>query len=403
MNIYLITTLLSSFILTYFSIPPIVRVSNMKQLFDFPNARKLNKVVVPTLGGIAIFIGLMLSSIIFMKGDVNPGSGIRQMLASVIILFFIGLKDDLIVMSARKKLFVQIAVALLLTTAGNFRISHASGLFSLDFINAWISIPLTAVIILFLINAVNLIDGIDGLAGGLTLLFSTFMGIWFSLCGNYNYAVFCLALSGSLIAFLRFNLWGGKNKVFMGDTGSLILGVFVAAIAIKFNELNITAPAQIQFAKAPLIILALLIVPITDTTRVFAIRIWHKQSPFSPDMNHFHHLLIKLRMSHIQASLFLISYTVFFGLLALTFSHSQVNITTGFVSMLSLSYTIVGLLYLKTRSISSPHQVMEKQFSYGKTIQMAPTSPLKGMFSSAHETKPKPVLQVKKNVLQANE
>ena len=403
MNIYLVATFLSSCILTYFAVPPIVRVSNMKQLFDFPNARKLNKVVVPTLGGIAIFIGLMLSSIIFMREEINPGSGIRQLLASVIILFFVGLKDDLIDMPARKKLFVQIAVAFLLTTAGNFRISHAFGLFSLDAIQDWASIPLTAIIILFLINAMNLIDGIDGLAGALTLLFSTFMGIWFSLYGNYNYAVFCLALSGSLIAFLRFNLWGGKNKVFMGDTGSLILGVFVAAVSIKFLNLNITAPVQIQVAKAPLIILALLIVPITDTTRVFAIRIWHKKSPFSPDMNHFHHLLIKLKMSHIQTSLFLVSYTVFFMLLALAFSHSRVNITTGFIFMLSLSYTIVGLLYLKTKSLSSTRHTLEKQFPYGKTIRMAPASSLKGMIASVHESKSKQVLQVKKNALQANE
>jgi len=402
-NIWLFASILTGFALTYLVIPPIVRVSNVKQLFDVPNERKLNKVMVPTLGGVAIFIGLLLTSTVLMRND-NPDSGLRYLFAGVIIMFFVGLKDDLVILSARKKLAIQILATLILVVLGHFRITNPYGLFSLYQLDNWISIPLSVMVILFLMNALNLIDGIDGLAAGISLLVTTALGIWFSLCGHINYAIPCMALCGSLIAFLRFNLWGGKNKIFMGDTGSLVLGIFISAMTIKFNEVNAAAPANFQFAQAPLIAMALVIVPVTDTLRVFAIRIWHKRSPFSPDMNHFHHLLIKSGLSHIQATCFLIIYTTSFVVIALAFSHFQINITGRFTLLLALSFSCVGLIYLITRRVTLAKLIIENKKLQVKIIRLQTQPSLSNILASDSDDKEKPYYHTveKRTVLQMN-
>ncbi|HKJ41663.1 MAG TPA: MraY family glycosyltransferase [Sunxiuqinia sp.] len=344
MNIALLSNIITSFFLTYLSIPTIVKVSNAKNLMDVPDHRKLNKTVVPTLGGIAIFIGLTLSSMLFLPEKTLPG--LRFLFVGITMMFFIGLKDDILIIAARKKLIVQIVAALILVVMGNFQIHHFYGILDTYYINNWISIPLTTVIVVYLINAMNLIDGIDGLAGSIGLLVSASLGTWFYVAGFIAYGIICTAMAGSLLAYLRYNLWGGKNKVFMGDTGSLILGIFLAAMTIKFNELNIKAPVAMQIKQAPIIALALLIVPITDTLRVFTIRIIQKRSPFSPDMNHIHHLLIKSGLTHIQATSFLVAYTVLFLLIGLTLQN-YLNVTANFLLMLVLSFAMVG--YLKKR------------------------------------------------------
>ncbi|MGD9558775.1 MAG: MraY family glycosyltransferase, partial [Mangrovibacterium sp.] len=218
-----------------------------------------------------------------------------------------------------------------------------------------VSIPLSVLIILFLINAFNLIDGIDGLAGGLAFLASALLGTWFSFAGHVNSAIMCLAFCGSLLAFLYYNLLGGKNKIFMGDTGSLILGVFLAAMTIRFNELNNTAAAHIRFDDAPLFALALMIVPVTDTLRVFTIRLIHGRSPFSPDMNHFHHLLIKLGFSHIRSTCFLLAYTIGFIIVAKTFILLNIGIAISFPLLLGISFMIVGLIYRNSRAHAVVH------------------------------------------------
>ena len=346
MSILLFSNIITSFLITYLAIPPIIRVSNAKHLFDVPNHRKLNKTVVPTLGGISIFIGLTLSSFIFLENTPMPEG--RFLFAAIVMMFFTGLKDDLLIISAKKKLMVQIAASLLLVILGKFRITHTYELASISHLNDWFSIPLSVLIILFVINSINLIDGIDGLAAGVSLLISSVLGGWFYMAGFVNYGIICLALAGSLLAFLRFNLWGGKNKIFMGDTGSLILGILLAAVVIKFNELNFSAPYPFHFNQAPVMALALFIVPVTDTIRIFTIRIYQKKSPFSPDMNHIHHLLIKSGLSHIQASSFLVAYTGLFILMALTME-PYLNITLGFPLLLALSFAMAGIIYKKSK------------------------------------------------------
>lgn len=354
-------SILTSFLVTFFVIPSIVNVSKAKKLFDEPNQRRLNKVVIPTMGGIAIFIGFAISSMLFMEK--NSPHELRYLSVAILMMLFIGIKDDILVIAPAKKMIVQIVAAVILVVAGDFRIEHTYGLFPAEVLHPLVSIPLSVLIILFLINAFNLIDGIDGLAGGLAFLASALLGTWFSFAGHVNSAIMCLAFCGSLAAFLYYNLFGGNNKIFMGDTGSLILGVFLAAMTIRFNELNDTAAAHIRFDRAPLFALALMIVPVTDTLRVFTIRLIHGRSPFSPDMNHFHHLLIKLGLSHIQSTCFLLAYTISFIIAAKTFTVLNIGITISFPLLLAISFLAVGLIYRSSQShavVNLPSETADK-------------------------------------------
>ncbi len=342
-------TVIFSFLFTYLCIPPIVRISQEKHLFDVPNSRKLNKTVVPTLGGISIFIGVTLASILFIGKLSFPE--MRYIIAALIMLFFIGLKDDILVIAPGKKLIIQIAAAAILVVLGGVQIKSLSNLFYLNQISIWISAPLSFILLLFIINSINLIDGIDGLASGITIFISGILGGWFLVAGHLEYAVLSFAITGSVLAFMRFNLWGGENKIFMGDTGSMILGGLLGVLAIKFLSFNISAPESLQIANAPTFILALFIVPVTDTLRVFAIRIYQKRSPFSPDMNHIHHILIKSGMKHLQASGFLILYTSFFVLLNLV-SMNYLSTTLSFIITLATSFSIVGILHKNQKSVN---------------------------------------------------
>ncbi len=360
MSVSIIISIAVSFVITYFTIPQVAHIAREKKLFDEPNSRKLNKKVIPTMGGVGIFAGYTLSSILVMKTQISPE--ISFIYAATLIMLFMGLKDDMIAISAWKKFLIQMGTAGILVTWGNFRIDYLYGLFGIGNLPYWAGISLTFLIFLFLINAFNLIDGIDGLAGGLTCMISGFLGIWFFMTGHMDYAILSGALCGSLIAFLRFNLPEGKNKIFMGDTGSLLLGVIVAALVIKYTNLNLFAPEDLYFAQAPLFALALLIVPATDTLRVFMIRLFKGKSPFTPDMNHIHHLLVKSGLSHPEASSFLILYTLGFLLLAVCLQF-YLPLTLNFFIFLCISFGAVALLAAynrKSKSEQLPKMVVLK-------------------------------------------
>jgi len=335
--IYIIAALGLSFLLTYFAIPPIITVANEKKLFDMPNSRRLNEVAVPMVGGIAIFLGWIVASLLCLQG--NFVNGMQYLFVSMLSMFFIGLKDDIVTIVAWKKFAIQVCAATLLVILGDFRIINTYGFFGVDVLSEWVSIPLSVMLILFITNAINLIDGIDGLSSSLSILASLCLGGGFYLTGAPGYAIVCFALLGSQVAFLRFNLSKGKNRTFMGDTGSLVLGIFLAATAIYFS--NSVEVANLFFISPPVMMLSLFIVPVTDTLRVFFIRVRDNRSPFSPDMNHFHHLLIRSGMTHVQGTCFLIAYTMLFMLLAYLFSYLKMEITISFFLILALSFVAI--------------------------------------------------------------
>ena len=316
---YSLLGFLIGFGLVCFTIPALIRVSFAKHLYDTPNERKASKVVVPTLGGVSIFIGFIISTIIASDGY-NFGE-LKYLIAAVIIMFFIGLKDDLMDISARNKLFAQFVTALILIILGDFRFTNLHGAFGLHEISYASSFVITLFIMIALINAFNLIDGIDGLASGISIVISSVFGTWFLITGHYEYGITSFSLTGTLVAFFLFNVFGKKNKIFMGDTGSLILGVIMVILVIKFNEFNLNKIGPYAILSAPVVSIAILIVPIIDTLRVFFIRLSEKRSPFSPDMNHIHHNFLKLGNSHLSTTSFILLFNIIFIGFAFSLSH----------------------------------------------------------------------------------
>jgi len=297
---YILQSLLIGFVIVSYFIPKIIFISREKKLFDIPNERSANKKITPHLGGIAIFAGFYVSLIVTLNSfDIQLVSSL--LLASV-VMFLIGLKDDLMVLSARKKLFFQLITAMYLVFMAGVRISNLHGILGIYEIDSTASSMLSLLAIVGIVNAYNLIDGIDGLAAGTGILISIVYGALFILSGQMEYGIVSFSLTGSLIAFFFFNVFGKANKIFMGDTGSLLLGIVFAFLTIKF--LDQPGHSQSQLFGSPAIALSIMIVPIVDTIRVMIIRLAHKKSPFSPDMNHIHHHLIRItRNNHLHASL----------------------------------------------------------------------------------------------------
>jgi len=343
------------------TIPPIIKVSIAKHLYDTPNERKVSKTIVPTLGGVAIFIGFILSTIIATDGYIF--NELKYIIAAVIVMFFVGLKDDLMDISANKKLSVEIATACILIWLGNFRFTNLQGAFGLYEINYATSFVLTLFTMIGLINAFNLIDGIDGLASGISIVVSTVFGTWFILAGHPSYGIMCFCLAGSLIGFFIFNVFGKKNKIFMGDTGSLILGAVMVILVIKFNELNINQKVPFAIHAAPVVSIGILIIPVIDTLRVIFIRLAEKRSPFSPDMNHIHHSFLKLGFSHLRTTSFIVLMNILF--IGFTFAfHRILEINNLIISIFTLGFfmaNVPGLIYKWKQS--SLYMVIEKPIS----------------------------------------
>lgn len=318
-----------SFILVNISIPPILRVARAKNLYDVFDERKIHRNLVPPLGGVAIFIGFIVTTILFTDGSIFQP--FRYVAVAMILLFFIGLKDDLIMIPAKKKLAVQVLAALLMITFGNIRISSFHGIFGIDNIHYITSLLFTLFLVLAIVNAYNLIDGIDGLASGLGILAASFFGVWFFLSGNMQYSIMSFALAGSLAGFFLYNVFGHKNKLFMGDTGSLVLGLLVSVMVIQFNEFNIKNTSTMHVIASPSVSFAIIVVPLIDMLRVMIIRISNGKSPFAPDKNHFHHCLLTVIPSHLKVTLIIISINVFIIGLALLLNYFSFHVTLQFL------------------------------------------------------------------------
>lgn len=334
MELYLpvITAFVIAFFLVWRSIPVIVRLSKAKNLYDEPNERRVNKTVVPNLGGVALFIGISIATLLSIHKVAYPD--LRYILASMIILFFVGIKDDILVISARKKLIAQLVSAVILIGPGGIRFTHLHGLFGINEIGYLFSFIISVLAIVAIINAVNLIDGIDGLAAAIGIIATTVFGTSFLLTDHFRTAVICFATTGSLLAFFFYNVFGRTNKIFMGDTGSLILGLLLAVFVVKYNEFTIASGGPVEVF-APVFSAAVISIPLFDMIRVFTLRLFQKKSPFSPDMNHIHHKLLKLGFTHLKSTMVIVLVNLF--LIGFVFVFRSLDMHILLVLLLSLA------------------------------------------------------------------
>lgn len=347
-----IITLLSGFslalIISYMSVRPIVDLSIAKGLVDLPNGRTSHKRPTATLGGIAIFAGFMLSALIFFP--IDSFLALRFITVGTIIMFFIGIKDDLFEISSFNKLAAQIVAAVIMVDFSNIRLTSLHGFLGISDIGYYSSLYLTVFVVVVIINAFNLIDGIDGLASGIGIVTSLTFGIWFYLTEQYEFANLCAALIGALIGFVRYNVWGNHNKIFMGDTGALVVGFLLAVFAIQFNQSNIGMPEPYHIKGSPAVSFAILIIPLFDTMRVFLIRLSRKQSPFKADRGHMHHKLLDLGYSHAKASLIMVIINAIFVVLAFMIQSLGIILVMLIVLSLATLLSLIPIYILRKRA-----------------------------------------------------
>ncbi len=340
----IILSFLTAFTLTFMAIPSIISVAVKKRLMDEPGERRSHVVSTPSLGGIGIFAGMIFSIILWTPfryfGD------LQYILCSFIIIFLIGAKDDIDPMSPYKKFAGQIFAALILIFKAKVILTSFHGLFGIHEIPYPLAVILTLLTIIVIINAFNLIDGINGLSGSLGILISVVLGVWFYQIDRIEIAIVAFALSGSVLAFLKFNVT--PAKIFMGDTGSLLLGTVCSILAIKFIELHKDLPdsqyAEFAFQSAPAVAFGILILPLFDTLRVFVMRIAKGKSPFYPDRTHIHHLLIDCGLSHMQATSVLVLVNMFFIFIVVKLQH--IGAMNLLILILGLAVLLTGLLQL---------------------------------------------------------
>ena len=320
---------ITAFIPSYFIIPSVINVAHEKHLCDEPGERRSHVQSTPSLGGVAIFAGLMFSMIFWMPFDVF--GQLQYTLCAFIVIFLIGVKDDIMPISPYKKLLGELMAAGIIVLKSGVKITSLHGLFGIDIIYDWFSIILSIFTIIVIINSFNLIDGINGLSGSITTLITLSFGTWFFYVGNnpttppaiantsIGLSIMAFSLAGSIVAFLKYNFT--PAKIFMGDTGALLLGLISSILGIKFIEINqsLVGINPLAIDASPAVAIGILILPLFDTARVFTIRILRGRSPFSPDRLHIHHLLVDFGFSHMQGTGILVLVTLFFIAFVLIF------------------------------------------------------------------------------------
>lgn len=336
----------ASLLLSLWTIPSIVHVARIKGLCEMPDQRRLHKGVVPTLGGVAVFAAFMVINLIFCQVD------IKFLASSLVILFFLGIKDDILMIAPVTKLLGQIFSSSILCIFGDIRFTNLHGILGLYEIPYWFSFVLTVFVIIFVINAFNLIDGIDGLAALLGMSAALLFGYWFYLVGQIDLVVMVLSFAGAILGFIRHNLFSKSNKIFLGDTGSQIVGFFCAYLAIKFNELNLVENGIYHVNNSPVVSIMFMCVPIYDVFRVSFIRIKNKQNIMQADNNHIHYRLLSLGLSHKQIDLTLVGFTLIINLFVILFERNMTMPTMflTFALVLFVCFLIPGrILYLKNK------------------------------------------------------
>lgn len=331
-----IVAFLVAFLLARRLLPMIIFLSREKNLMDAPGERSAHFEKTPNLGGAGIFIAFSLS-ILILAGSFHRFLGntneLLILLAAITITFFLGVKDDLIGISAKTKLWGQNMAVSLVILFSDLRIEHLGGLFGIGEIPYFLSIVLTALVFLFLINAFNLTDGVDGLASTVGILACVTFGYFFLSAGKGLYGLLCIALAGALLAFLKYNL-SRKSKIFMGDSGSLTIGFMIGYLGIRLLQPGSSETAGLLISDNYLPVLAVLSFPVTDTLRVAVLRLSRRRNPFKADRNHIHHRFLNSGFSHRQTTLFISLYNLF--LIGLMIGLKSINIHLAFSILILL-------------------------------------------------------------------
>jgi UDP-N-acetylmuramyl pentapeptide phosphotransferase/UDP-N-acetylglucosamine-1-phosphate transferase len=338
--------------------PSVIKLAIKKRILTGGGGRNVHEGFTPNIGGIAIFIGLLLSNLFLLGFYVQEISSESPFLdldsfykflsyiivtVSCIIMFIVGLSDDLTSLSSKLRLTIQLIVAFCFTYYGDIRIESFNGLFGIHDLSYLVSIIFSMIVVIFIINSFNLTDGLDSLATTLGIYILASFGILFLLSNHFYDATLCFAGVSSLFAFWFYNK--PPAKIFMGDSGSLVIGVIIAYSAIKLCNFPMDTSGTIN----PVFILCVIAYPSVDTLRVFLVRICAGKSPFAADRNHIHHLLVDKDFNHGWAAFFAVMYC---AVLTFICFFIRDNVTLSFIVMVSLAILFIVLPMASfTRSI----------------------------------------------------
>jgi UDP-GlcNAc:undecaprenyl-phosphate/decaprenyl-phosphate GlcNAc-1-phosphate transferase len=347
----IILTFITAFTFTYLSTPYVIKVADERRLWDPPNERSSHTQKASNLGGVAIFGGAIFAIVMWTPFQIF--GTLQYIIAAFLLLFLVGIWDDMTGMPAKPKFVMQVVAALIIVYKAGYLIDDFGGFLWINQLPNWVAIAFSIIVIVGIINAFNFIDGINGLAAGTGVLSSFAFGGWFFLQNEIAVATLAFALGASLLAFLAYNFIPGR--IFMGDTGSMFLGAALSVLAIHFIRLNMKADlpySAIVFPRsAHAIAVAFLILPVYDTLRVSLIRLARGKSPFSADRNHIHHMLLDLGHSHVVSTLILLSTMSVIILLTFVF----LDLGTAKLIMLQLALMLAfstALRLLKDRRVA---------------------------------------------------
>ncbi|CAM4353011.1 MraY family glycosyltransferase [Gillisia limnaea] len=346
-----------AFCLTFYLIPKVLWVSKEKNLMAQVNDRSAHSTAIPSFGGVAFYVTIILLLTTLQSLRLTYVG--NHLIAAITILFMVGIKDDLVVSTARVKLFGQIAAVCFLIFSPELQLNTLNGFWGIYEIPPVVGYSINATIAIALINAYNLIDGIDGLASMAGMVIAGVYAMVFYMTGNSYFVLVSTGVMGILTAFLRFNFSRGRRKIFMGDSGSLVIGLLLAFLTIKILVMA-PNPSLIAEGYDPsnrlLLIACVLFLPAFDTLRVMIIRMTNKTSPFSADRNHAHHVLLDLGFTHFRASfsLALLNLMVISGFFFLAPLVSNLWLSFITILMYAVSFFLFSKLKVLTEQKAKP-------------------------------------------------
>lgn len=319
--LYILGAFFLSLLIGRICIPRIIIVSKKKRLLDVPNHRKVHTKLIPRLGGLTFFPAIVISFCCTLGIFLSQSEHILRIndlflkdllffFAGMMVIFIVGLYDDITGISYRRKFLLQLIAALILVLPAG-AIGNFNGLLGFNHIPPVVGIPLTVVVVMAVINSYNLIDGVDGLCSGLSIIACATLGLLFFLQDSHGLVLLVASTIGVLTAFFMYNVFGNRLKIFMGDSGSLTMGYVIAFLSLQLIGQN-QAMHTVVGNNALIVALGIVFVPLFDTSRLFITRLIDGKSPFNPDKNHIHHKFLRLGFNHIQSTLAILGIQILF-------------------------------------------------------------------------------------------
>jgi len=336
----ILSALITSFLVTYVAIPKVIFFAQQFRLTDLAGKRASHSGSTPIFGGIAIFSGILFSLLFWAELE-----EIQFLITSFLIVFFVGVIDDLLNLSPFKKLIGQIIAILVVIYLGDLQIDNMHGVLGVKGLPEWISALFTVFVVIVITNGFNLIDGVDGLAGGVGVISASCFGFIAVMMGQSDMAIIAFSLAGALLAFLRYNF--NPAKIFMGDTGSLVVGMILSVLAINTIRYGLVTEDFRLPNKGPLMAIVFLAIPLFDSLRVFVVRASKRKGPLRPGRDHIHHALLDLGFDHKKTTL-----TLYFTSIALiigTYFLLELNVNLSIAILAFISYLLLILPFYLLR------------------------------------------------------